>query len=66
MSELPERRAPFPARLFGRGARGAGRVAEAAGLDRAAEAAVEEAIVRAVESEAVERAVARVLEGPAV
>jgi uncharacterized RDD family membrane protein YckC len=51
----------LPARLFGRSAQGAGRVAEAAGLDRAAE----EAIVRAVESEAVERAVARVLEGPA-
>src|ERR687897_2981683 len=66
MSSPPERRAPLPARIFGRGARGAGRVAEAAGLDRAAEAAVEEAIVRAVESEAVERAVARVLEGPAV
>jgi uncharacterized RDD family membrane protein YckC len=60
------RRASFPARLFGRGARGAGRVAEAAGLDRAVEAATEEAIVRAVESEAVERAVARVLEGPAL
>lgn len=55
----------IPARLFGRSAQGAGRVAEAAGLDRAAEAAAEEAIVRAVESEAVERAVARVLEGPA-
>jgi uncharacterized RDD family membrane protein YckC len=64
--EPPRRRPPLPARVFGRGARGAGRVAEAAGLDRAAEAAVEEAIVRAVESEAVERAVARVLEGPAV
>jgi uncharacterized RDD family membrane protein YckC len=60
------RRASFPARLFGRGARGAGRVAEATGLERAAEQAVEDAIVRAVESEAVERAVARVLEGPAL
>jgi uncharacterized RDD family membrane protein YckC len=65
-SRPDRRRASFPARLFGRGARGAGRVAEAAGLDRAAEAAAEEAIVRAVESEAVERAVARVLEGPAL
>jgi uncharacterized RDD family membrane protein YckC len=55
----------LPARLFGRGARGAGRVAEAAGIDRAAEVAAEEAIVRALESEAVERAAARVLEGPA-
>jgi uncharacterized RDD family membrane protein YckC len=60
------RRASLPARLFGRGARGAGQLAEATGLDRAAEQAVEEAIVRAVESEAVERAIARVLEGPAL
>ncbi|HZA89722.1 MAG TPA: RDD family protein [Solirubrobacterales bacterium] len=52
--------------MFGRGARGAGRVAEATGLDRAVEQAAEEAIVRAVESEAVERAVARMLEGPAL
>lgn len=62
--EPPRRPPPLPARLFGRGARGAGRVAEATGLERAAEQAVEDAIVRAVESEAVERAVARVLEGP--
>jgi uncharacterized RDD family membrane protein YckC len=60
------RRASFPARLFGRGARGAGQLAEATGLEHAAEQAVEEAIVRAVQSEAVERAVARVLEGPAL
>jgi uncharacterized RDD family membrane protein YckC len=59
-------RPTLPARILGRGARGAGQLAGVAGLDRAAEAAVEEAIVRAVESEAVERAVARVLEGPAV
>jgi uncharacterized RDD family membrane protein YckC len=60
------RRPPLPARILGRGARGAGQLAEAAGVDRVADAAVEEAIVRAVESEAVERAVARVLEGPAL
>lgn len=59
-------RPPLPARIFGRGARGAGQLAEATGLDRAAEQAVEDAIVRAVESEAVERAVARVLDGPAL
>jgi uncharacterized RDD family membrane protein YckC len=61
-----ERRAPLPARLLGRWARGGGQLAQATGLDRAAEAAVEEAIVRALESEAVERAAARVLEGPAL
>jgi uncharacterized RDD family membrane protein YckC len=66
-TSIPQRgRSSLPARIFGRGARGAGQVAEATGLDRAAEQAVEEAIVRAVESEAVERAVARVLEGPAL
>jgi uncharacterized RDD family membrane protein YckC len=65
-SRPDRRRAPLPARLFGRGALGAGRVAEAAGLDRAVEAAAEEAIVRALESEPVERAAARVLEGPAL
>jgi uncharacterized RDD family membrane protein YckC len=63
----PERRRlPLPARLFGRGARGAGQVAEAAGIDRAIEQATEDAIVRAVESEAMERALARVLDGPVV
>jgi uncharacterized RDD family membrane protein YckC len=60
------RRVPLPARIFGRGARGAGQIAEAAGLDRAVEQATEEAIVRAVESEAMERALARVLDGPVV
>jgi uncharacterized RDD family membrane protein YckC len=63
----PERRrAPLPARLFGRGARGAGQIAEAAGIDRAIEQATEDAIVRAVESEAMERALGRVLDGPVV
>jgi uncharacterized RDD family membrane protein YckC len=62
----PRRRPPLPARLFGRGARGAGQIAEAAGIDRAIEQATEDAIVRAVESEAMERALARVLDGPVV
>src|SRR5512133_1845088 len=62
----PRRRAPLPARLLGRGARGAQRVAQATGLDAAAETVAEEAIVRAIESEAAERALARVLQGPLV
>jgi uncharacterized RDD family membrane protein YckC len=57
---------PLGARLIGGGARGARRVAQAAGVDRAVEAATEEAIVSALESPAVERAVVRVLQGPAV
>src|SRR3954470_21906180 len=66
--EPPERpgRLPLPARLIGGGARGARRVAQAAGVDRAVETAAEEAIVTALESPAVERAVVRVLQGPAV
>lgn len=63
---MEEPRVPLPARLLGGGARGARRVAQAAGVDRAVEAATEEAIVRAVESPAVERALVRVLQGPAV
>src|SRR5215469_2761386 len=51
---------PLAARLLGAGARGAGAVGRATGIDKAAE----EAIVGAIESEAVERALARVLEGP--
>ena len=57
-------RTPFPARLLGRGARGAQRVARATGIEGAAETVAEEAIVRAIESQAAERALARVLEGP--
>jgi len=57
---------PLAARLLGAGARGAGAVGRATGIDKAVEIAAEEAIVSAVESEAVERALARVLEGPAV
>src|SRR3954466_16140363 len=66
--EPPERpgRLPLPARLIGGGARGARRMAQAAGMDRAVETAAEEAIVTAIESPAVERALVRVLQGPAV
>src|SRR5947208_10280355 len=63
---MEEPRPPLPARLLGGGARGARRVAQAAGVERAVEIATEEAIVRAVESPAVERALARVLRGPIV
>lgn len=65
--ESPERRpGSLPTRLLGGGARAAGRVAAATGVNEAVEVATEEAIVRAVESETVERALARVLEGPAL
>jgi uncharacterized RDD family membrane protein YckC len=57
---------PLAARLLGAGARGAGAVGRATGIDKAVEIATEEAIVSAVESEAVERAIARVLEGPVI
>ncbi len=57
---------PLAARLLGAGARGAGAVGRATGIDKAVEIATEEAIVSAVESEAVERALARVLEGPVI
>lgn len=57
---------PFAARLLGAGARGAGAVGRATGIDKAVEMATEEAIVSAIESEAVERAIARVLEGPVI
>ncbi|HXF31764.1 MAG TPA: RDD family protein [Solirubrobacterales bacterium] len=57
---------PLAARLLGAGARGAGAVGRATGIDKAVEMATEEAIVSAVESEAVERAIARVLEGPVI
>jgi uncharacterized RDD family membrane protein YckC len=55
-------RTPLPGRLLGAGARAAGAVAGAAGLDQVAERTTEEAIVRALESPAVERAIFRVLE----
>jgi uncharacterized RDD family membrane protein YckC len=57
---------PLAARLLGAGARGAGAVGRATGIDKAVEMATEEAIVSAIESEAVERAIARVLEGPVI
>jgi uncharacterized RDD family membrane protein YckC len=57
---------PLAARLLGAGARGAGAVGRATGIDKAVEIATEEAIVSAVESEAVERALARVLQGPVI
>jgi uncharacterized RDD family membrane protein YckC len=47
--------------VLGAGARGAGRLAGATGVDQAIEDAVEEAIVRALRSPAVERAIVRVL-----
>ena len=60
-----EQRSPA-ARLVGLGARGAGRLAEATGVDVVAEDAIEEAIVRALRSPAVERALVRVIERNAV
>ncbi len=64
--DVSRRRAPLPARLLGRGARGAQQVARATGIESAAEAVAEEAIVRAIESQAAERALARLLQGPIV
>jgi uncharacterized RDD family membrane protein YckC len=58
---VPRSRSPA-ARVLGAGARGAGRLAGATGVDQALEDAVEEAIVRALQSPAVERAIVRVLE----
>jgi uncharacterized RDD family membrane protein YckC len=63
----PRRDSRSPAaRLVGAGARGAGRLASATGVDRAVEDAIEEAIVRALRSPAVERALVRVIERNAV
>jgi uncharacterized RDD family membrane protein YckC len=56
----PRSRSPA-ARVLGVGARGAGRLAGATGVDKALEDAAEEAIVRAFRSPAVERAIARVI-----
>jgi len=58
--ERPE--VPIGGRLLEGGARGARRLAGAAGIDRTLEVAIEEAIVRAIESAAVERALARIVE----
>src|ERR1700742_1900137 len=57
---------PLAARLLGAGARGAGAVGRATGIDKAVEIAAEEVIVSALESEAVGRAIARVVEGPVI
>src|ERR1700759_217616 len=57
---------PLAARLLGAGARGAGAVGRATGIDKAVEIAAEDAIVSAVESEAVERGKDRVLERPGI
>ena len=48
---MAEESTPLAARLLGAGARGAGAVGRATGIDKAVEIAAEEAIVSAVESE---------------
>lgn len=60
-TERPARARSPAARVLGAGARGAGRLAGATGVDRAIEEAAEEAIVRALRSPAVERAIVRVI-----
>ena len=57
---------PLLGRLVGAGTRGAGRVAEATGLEAALEEAASAAVLRALESPAAERAIARALESEAV
>ena len=61
---------PLLGRLIGAGTRtgirGAGRVAEAAGLDQALEVAASEAVLRALESPAAEKALAQALESTVV
>jgi uncharacterized RDD family membrane protein YckC len=52
---------PPVARLLSAGARGAGRVAHATGVDRALDEAVEEAVLRALRSPAVGRAIERAM-----
>jgi uncharacterized RDD family membrane protein YckC len=56
---------PPVARLLSAGARRAGRVAQATGVDRALDEAVEEAILRALRSPAVGRAIERAIAGHA-
>jgi uncharacterized RDD family membrane protein YckC len=58
MSPPEGERTPLPGRLLGAGARAAGAMAGATGIDQV----TEDAIVRALESPAVERAIFRVLE----
>lgn len=60
MERPPRSRSPA-ARALGAGARGAGRLAGATGVNGAIEDAAEEAIVRALRSPAVERAIVRVI-----
>jgi uncharacterized RDD family membrane protein YckC len=66
MAEPPAQRPPggdpLGARILGRGARAAGQLAGATGVDQAFDSAAEEAIVRAIESPAVERALLRLAE----
>jgi uncharacterized RDD family membrane protein YckC len=57
---------PLLGRLVGAGTRGAGRVAEATGLEAALEEAASAAVLRALESPAAERAIAKALESEAV
>lgn len=61
----PEAGKPPVARLLTAGAKGAERVAHAAGVDRALDQAVEEAIVRALSSPAIARAIERAVESHA-
>jgi uncharacterized RDD family membrane protein YckC len=67
-SDMPSGDASKPpgARVLAAGAKGAERVARAAGVDRLLNEAAEEAIVRALESPAVIRAIERVLENDAL
>ncbi|MGN6169630.1 MAG: RDD family protein [Solirubrobacteraceae bacterium] len=65
MSSANEAKPPG-ARVLAAGAKGAERVARAAGVDRLLNEAAEEAIVRALESPAVMRAIERVLESDAL
>jgi uncharacterized RDD family membrane protein YckC len=67
-SEIPsaDEARPPGARVLAAGAKGAERVARAAGVDRLLNEAAEEAIVRALESPAVIRAIERVLESDAL
>lgn len=64
--QSPNRREPLLGRLVGGGIRGAGRVAEATGIDHAVEEAATDAVVRALQSPAAERALAQALESAAV
>lgn len=59
-------RRPLLGRVMGGGIRGAGRVAEATGIDQALEEAAEAAVVRALASPAAERALSRALESEEV